>query len=75
MKRLILFTVTISLLLLLNAYYYLYHELHEEYPGNEDAIEGLEGKVSIYGTVVNRSHNEFYVLVDHEFEIRLRARS
>ncbi|AGK60093.1 hypothetical protein Asulf_00057 [Archaeoglobus sulfaticallidus PM70-1] len=65
MKRLILFTVTISLLLLLNTYYYLYYELHKEYPGNEDIIEGFEGKVSIYGVVINKSYDGFYILIEH----------
>lgn len=65
MKRLILAIVIISLLLLLNTYYYLNHELYEEYPDNEDIIEGFEGKVSVYGTVVNRSYDGLYILIEH----------
>ena len=65
MKRLILAIVIILLLLLLNTYYYLNHELYEEYPDNEDVIKGFEGKVSIYGTVVNRSYDGFYILIEH----------
>lgn len=63
MKRLTLAIAIISLLLLLNTYYYLNHKLYEEYPDEEDVIEGFEGMVSIYGTVINKSYDGFYILI------------
>jgi hypothetical protein len=69
MRRLVLAVVIISLLLLLNTYHYLNHELHEEYPGNEEVVEGVTGKVSIGGVVVNS--NEFYILVEHGSKSRV----
>ena len=65
MKRLILAIGIISLLLLLNTYHYLNHELYEEFPDEEDVIEGFEGVVSIYGTVINKSYDGFYILIEH----------
>ena len=40
-------------------------KLYEEYPDNEDVIEGFEGKVSLHGTVVNRSYDGLYILIEH----------
>ena len=53
MKRLIVSFKIVFLLLILCTYYYFNHELHEEYPGNEDVINGFEGKVHVYGTVTS----------------------
>jgi len=65
MKKLALAVIITSFLLLLNTYYYLNHELCEEFPDNEDVIEGFEDIVSIYETVINKSCDGFYVLIEH----------
>jgi len=59
MKKLALAVIITSFLLLLNTYYYLNHELCEEFPDNEDVIEGFEDIVSIYETVINKSCDGF----------------
>ena len=35
------------------------------YPDNEDVIKGFKGKVSIYGTVINKGYDGFYILIEH----------
>jgi|Deesub1362A_J573_1020465.scaffolds.fasta_scaffold02594_5 hypothetical protein len=68
MKRLVLTIVLLTTLISLNTYYYLYHEKHEEYPGNEEVVEGFTGKVSIGGTVITvigKDSSGFYILVEH----------
>lgn len=60
--------LALSLLLLLDAYYYLNHELHEEYPGNEEVIRGVEGLVSIGGQVSGTFPGGFHLLIKHGSE-------
>lgn len=67
-RRILAAILALSLLLLLDAYYYLNHELHEEYPGNEEVIKGVEGLVSISGQVSGIFPGSFYLLVKHGSE-------
>ena len=71
MKRLLLASIFISLLLILNTYHYSNHELYEAYPNNEDVIDGFEGNVSICGTVINKSPDGFTLRIRYESESKI----
>ena len=65
MNRLLLGTLLVACLLVLSTYHYLNHDLHEAYPETEDVINGVEGTVSVYGTVVHRSDEAFTLRLTH----------
>jgi hypothetical protein len=71
MKRLALALVLIALLLVLNSYHLVHHELYEAYPDSEAVIAGFEGTVSTGGKVVNLSHDSFYIVVTYGSESRM----
>jgi len=49
----------------LSTYHYLNHDRHEAYPENEEVINGVEGTVSVSGTVVDRSDEAFTLRLTH----------
>jgi hypothetical protein len=71
MKRLALALLFVSLILVLNTYHYLNHDQYEEYLDEEDVIKGVEGTVSIYGTVINKSNDGFTLRIRYESESKI----
>jgi len=59
MNRFVLCSILVACLLVLSTYHYLNHDRHEAYPENEEVINGVEGTVSVSGTVVDRSDEAF----------------
>jgi hypothetical protein len=47
------------------SYHAVYHDLHETYPGTEDVINGVGGTVSVHGTVVATSQDNFTLQLTH----------
>jgi|GEM_PF-935621 len=63
MKRFVLGSVLVTCLLVLCTYHAVYHDLYERYPGNEEVIiNGAEGTVSVYGTVLGTDGDEAFTL-------------
>jgi hypothetical protein len=65
MKRLVLGSVLVTCLLVLMSYHAVNHELHEAYPGTEEVINGVEGAVSVCGTVLDSSGEAFTLRLTH----------
>ncbi|MGC9444790.1 MAG: hypothetical protein ACP5E9_07705 [Candidatus Methanospirareceae archaeon] len=65
MNRLLLGSVLVACLLVLCTYHASYHDLHEAYPGNEEVINGVEGTVSVYGTVLDTGGDGFTLRLTH----------
>jgi len=65
MNRLLLGSVLVACLLVLSTYHYLNHDLHKAYPETEDVINGVEGTVSVGGTVVHSSGEAFTLRLTH----------
>jgi len=59
MNRFLLGSLLVACLLVLSTYHYLNHDLHKVYPATEDVINGVEGTVSVGGTVVHSSAEAF----------------
>ncbi len=71
-RRITLAVIVLSLIILLSAYYYTNHEMHEEYPDNEDVVEGFKnGVVSVHGFVINRTDGGFYILIEYRGKERV----
>jgi hypothetical protein len=47
----------------LNIYYYLDHKSHEEFPGNDNVIEGTEGMACINGIIIGKDSDGFELLL------------
>jgi hypothetical protein len=62
MNRFVLGSVLVACLLVLCTYHAVYHDLYEQYPGNEEVIGGVEGTVSVYGTVLDTSSDKAFTL-------------
>ena len=65
MNRLRLGSVLVACLLVLSTYHYLNHDLHKAYPDTEDVINGVEGTVSVGGTVVHSGDEAFTLRLTH----------
>ena len=65
MNRFVLCSILVACLLVLSTYHYLNHDRHEAYPENEEVINGVEGTVSVSGTVVDRSDEAFTLRLTH----------
>ena len=65
MKRLLLGSVLVTCLLVLCTYHAAYHDLYEQYPDNEEVIDGAEGTVSVYGTVIAVGDEAFTLRLTH----------
>jgi hypothetical protein len=65
MNRMLLGSILVAGLLLLSTYHSVNHDLHEVYPDTEDVINGVEGTVSVYGTVVHSSDEAFTLRLTH----------
>jgi len=59
MNRFVLCSILVACLLVLSTYHYLNHDLHKAYPDTEDVINGVEGTVSVGGTVVHSGDEAF----------------
>ena len=66
MNRFVLGSVLVTCLLVLCTYHAVNIDLHEPYPGNEDVINGVEGAVSVYGTVIAVGDEAFMLRLTHE---------
>jgi hypothetical protein len=66
MNRFVLGSVLVTCLFVLMSYHAVNHELYETYPGNGEVISGVEGAVSVCGTVVDSSDEAFTLRLTHE---------
>jgi len=71
MNRFMIGSVLVACLLVLCTYHAVYHNLHKEYPGNEEVINGIEGTVSVYGTVIAVGEELFTLRLTHGSTSRL----
>jgi hypothetical protein len=67
MNRFVLGSLLVACLLVLSTYHFLNHDLHKHkaYPDTEDVINGVEGTVSVGGTVVHSSDEAFTLYLTH----------
>jgi hypothetical protein len=65
MKRFLLGSILVACLLVLMSYHAVNHDLHEAYSDTEDVINGVEGSVSVSGTVVISSDEAFTLRLTH----------
>lgn len=65
MNRFVLGSVLVTCLLVLCTYHAAYHGLYEQYPGIEEVINGADGTVSVYGTVIAFGDEAFTLRLAH----------